>query len=293
MRLTPDHLNPLKERELELRGLQIPVIENLASHQGTYDTLNLTDNSITVLGNIPLSPRLTSIHLAQNQISSISPSLPPNIPNLVSLVLTNNAIASLATLVPLESLTALRHLSLRGNPVTQHEHYKEFVVWKVAKGQLHTLDFERIKDSTRESARKLLTDPETSLPNSLAHQLSIATTSSVSGVGATTFSLTNVTKATAAGGLGTKGGKGRLMTPDEKRRVVEALTRAKTAEEVRKLERMLADGLVPEGGVDNATAEAQAQDQEPAVAVVETEGEGEGDGQAGEDKEMAEAVNGS
>lgn len=30
------------------------MIENLASHQGTYDTLNLTDNSITVLGNIPL-----------------------------------------------------------------------------------------------------------------------------------------------------------------------------------------------------------------------------------------------
>lgn len=64
-------MNALKERELELRGklygllmlmritadpvgLQIPVIENLASHQGTYDTLNLTDNSITVLGNIPL-----------------------------------------------------------------------------------------------------------------------------------------------------------------------------------------------------------------------------------------------
>jgi hypothetical protein len=35
-------------------GLQIPAIENLASHQGTYDTLNLTDNSITSLGNIPL-----------------------------------------------------------------------------------------------------------------------------------------------------------------------------------------------------------------------------------------------
>ena len=35
-------------------GLQIPAIENLASHQGTYDTLNLTDNSITALGNIPL-----------------------------------------------------------------------------------------------------------------------------------------------------------------------------------------------------------------------------------------------
>lgn len=70
MILTSQHLNPLKERELELRGelrhsiaatkrtanvsgLAIPVIENLGSHQGTYDTLNLTDNSITVLGNIP------------------------------------------------------------------------------------------------------------------------------------------------------------------------------------------------------------------------------------------------
>ncbi|OWZ61432.1 hypothetical protein AYX14_06405 [Cryptococcus neoformans] len=242
----PSHLNPLKERELELRGLQIPVIENLASHQGTYDTLNLNDNSITVLGNIPNSPRLQAIHAANNQISSISPSLPPNIPNLVTLVLTDNAISSLASLIPLETLTSLRHLSLRGNPVTQQEHYKEFVVWKVAKGNLHTLDFERIKDSVRESARKLLTDPLTSLPNSLAHQLSIPTTSNVPG------SILSTKALSSNGAQKGPGAKGRLMTPDEKRRVVEALTRAQTADEVRKLERMLADGLVPDGGVDEA-----------------------------------------
>jgi len=255
MRLTPDfvskaqsHLNPLKERELELRGLQIPAIENLASHQGTYDTLNLTDNSITSLGNIPLLTRLQSIHIAQNQISSISPSLPPNIPNLVTLILTDNLISSLATLVPLESLTYLRHLSLIGNPVTQHEHYREFVVWKVAKGNLHTLDFTRIKDSVRSSARKLLTDPSTNLPNSLAQKLSIPTTSTIAGA-----SLAQSTKSglgAAGAGVGMKGGKGRLMTPDEKRRVVEALTRAQSIEEVRRLERMLAEGLVPDGGVE-------------------------------------------
>jgi U2 small nuclear ribonucleoprotein A' len=45
------------------------------------------------------------------------------------------------------------------------------------------------------------------------------------------------------------------MTPDEKKRVVEAIKRAKTGEEVRKLERMLADGVVPDGGVDAATKE--------------------------------------
>lgn len=39
---------------VNITGLQIPLIENLASHQGTYDTLNFTDNSLVSLGNIPL-----------------------------------------------------------------------------------------------------------------------------------------------------------------------------------------------------------------------------------------------
>ncbi len=46
-------------------------------------------------------------------------------------VLSNNAISSLATLVPLEALTSLRHLSLIANPVTALEHYQEFTVFKV------------------------------------------------------------------------------------------------------------------------------------------------------------------
>lgn len=260
MRLTPDyvakaqsHLNPLKERELELRGLQMPAIENLASHQGTYDTLNLTDNSITALGNIPLSPRIQSLHVAQNQISSISPSLPPNIPNLVTLVLSDNLISSLATLLPLEQLTHLRHLSLRGNPVTQHEHYEAFTVWKVAKGNLHTLDFTRIKDVTRSNARKLLTDSETGLPNGLAQELSIPSTSTMSGAALSSNTKSAAGKTAGAGaGAGAGGKGGRLMTPEEKKRVVEALMRASTTEEVRKLERMLAEGLVPEEGLNGA-----------------------------------------
>lgn len=50
------------------------------------------------------------------------------------------------------------------------------------------------------------------------------------------------------------------MTPEEKRRVVMALQKAQTAEEVRRLERMLAEGLIPEGesgveGVEGGGAE--------------------------------------
>lgn len=129
--------------------------------------------------------------------------------------------------------------------MTQHEHYKDFTVWKVAGGKLHVLDFERIKDADRTRARQLLTN-EDGQPNELATKLSIPTTSGIPGA----------TMAKAAKQGGKAGLKGRLMTPEEKRRVVEALTRANTAEEVRKLERMLADGLIPEGG--DAVIEASA-----------------------------------
>jgi hypothetical protein len=54
------------------------------------------------------------------------------------------------------------------------------------------------------------------------------------------------------------------MTPEEKKRVVEALTRAKTADEVRRLERMLAEGVVPED---------VSQEAEEAGVVVEKAGE--------------------
>lgn len=222
-----------------------------------------------------LAPRLQSIQMAENNVTSISPSLPPNVSarrrstlallklsdsepchsrcafcstivaaELTEIVLTNNAISSLASLVPLESLVYLRYLSLRGNPVTEQEHYREFTVWKVARGKLHTLDFTRIKDSVRTSAVALLTDASTGLPNALAHQLSTPTTSAIPGATVSAASKTAARAVAAAG----KGGKGRLMTPEEKRRVAEALARASTAEEMRKLERMLAEGLTPEDG---------------------------------------------
>jgi U2 small nuclear ribonucleoprotein A' len=124
---------------------------------------------------------------------------------------------------------------------------------QVAKGGLRTLDFSRITESLRTSSRALLTDPLTLLPNSLANQLSIPTTTSVPGA---VLAASTKSQPASTGKTGS-GGKGRLMTPEEKKRIVEALTRAGTAEEVRKLERMLAEGLVPEGGVEAAAASAE------------------------------------
>src|SRR5215472_16624623 len=99
----------------------------------------MTDNSILVLGNLPLLKRLRTFLLANNRISSISPSLHLSIPNLTTLVLTNNNIAELGDLEPLKELKALRYLSLLGNPVRDKKWYREWLAWRIP--GLRVLDF--------------------------------------------------------------------------------------------------------------------------------------------------------
>ncbi|TVY32943.1 U2 small nuclear ribonucleoprotein A', partial [Lachnellula subtilissima] len=127
MRLTTEliqtslsYLNPLKERELDLRGHKIPAIENLGV-AGPHDAIDFTDNDIQQLGNFPLSPRLRTLLLARNRVSSIQPSLAHALPNLSTLVLHANNFAELADLDVLTSFTGLTHLVLSENPVTRKE----------------------------------------------------------------------------------------------------------------------------------------------------------------------------
>jgi Leucine-rich repeat (LRR) protein len=63
-----------------------------------------------MLGNFPLSPRLRTLLLARNRISSIQPSLANSIPNLTTLVLTSNNFAELADLDVLATFSNLTHL---------------------------------------------------------------------------------------------------------------------------------------------------------------------------------------
>jgi Leucine-rich repeat (LRR) protein len=85
------------------------------------DAIDLTDNDIAQLGNFPLQPRLRTLFLAQNRVSSIQPSLASSIPNLHALVLTKNRLAELADLDPLAGFKKLVYLALLGNPVAGKE----------------------------------------------------------------------------------------------------------------------------------------------------------------------------
>lgn len=93
MRLNPETIsharsfyNPLKQRELDVRGLKIPVMENLGAAQDQYDVIDLSDNSISRIENIPKFLRLHSLILNNNLITSIAEGLGANIPNCTSLI---------------------------------------------------------------------------------------------------------------------------------------------------------------------------------------------------------------
>ena len=74
-----------------------------------------------MLGNFPLSPRIQTLLLARNRVSSIQPTIANSIPNLTNLQLESNNLRELADLDPLGSLARLTHLVLRDNPVTKKE----------------------------------------------------------------------------------------------------------------------------------------------------------------------------
>ena len=123
--------------------------------QDQHDAIDLTDNAIITLGNIPLMRRLRTLLLANNRISILSQSLHLSVPNLTTLVLTNNSISELGDLEPLKDIKSLKYLSLLGNPVREKKWYRDWLVWRIS--GLRVLDFQRIKDKVGGSCPRFAT----------------------------------------------------------------------------------------------------------------------------------------
>ncbi|KAF8640985.1 hypothetical protein AX17_000630 [Amanita inopinata Kibby_2008] len=241
MKLTPEllaqatsGLNPVKERQLDLRGYKIPAIENLGVSKDQHDALDLTDNAIVTLGNLPLLKRMHTLLLANNRISSISSSIHLSVPNLTTLVLTQNNIAEIGNLEPLKELKHLKFLSLIGNPVREKKWYREWLAWRIP--GLRVLDFQRIRDKERETARKLFLTPD-----GLLTQLATTLSTSVSVQSAKPALTIDEPKPVPVSGKA-----GRLMSKEDQDKVKAAIANAKSMEEVRRLERSLREGYLPD-----------------------------------------------
>ena len=89
--------------------------------------------------------------LNNNKINRIE-SLSEFFPNLENLSLMNNSIRDLEQLSKLITNQKLRRLYLMNNPIAELEDYKDFIVSRLP--QLKVLDFQKIKESDRERARK-------------------------------------------------------------------------------------------------------------------------------------------
>eukprot|EP00903_Cladosiphon_okamuranus_P006037 g5955.t1 len=160
MRLTADvivharaSINPCDERELDLRGYKIPMIENLGVTQDQFDAMDFSDNEIKKLENFPRYKRLSSLLLCNNHISKISEDLGTSLPNLSCLILTNNKLSTLAELKGLATCTKLTMLSLLHNEVVSKQYYRLYMINLVP--SLKQLDFQKVTVKERESAARL------------------------------------------------------------------------------------------------------------------------------------------
>lgn len=155
---SPHFFNTIKERELDLRGNKISVIENLGATEDQFDTVDLSDNEIVKLENLPNLNRLGTLLINNNRITRINPNIGEFLPNLHTLVLTNNRIVNLVEIDPLTSLPKLQFLSLLDNNITKKVNYRLYVIHKLK--SLRVLDFKKVKDKERLEAKNLFESKE-------------------------------------------------------------------------------------------------------------------------------------
>ncbi|XP_077376572.1 U2 small nuclear ribonucleoprotein A' isoform X3 [Festucalex cinctus] len=118
------YTNPVRDRELDLRGYKIPVLENLGATLDQFDTVDFSDNEVRKLDGFPLLKRLKTLLMNNNRICRIGENLEQSLPSLRELILTSNNIQELGDLEPLASVKTLSLLSLLRNPVTNKKHYR-------------------------------------------------------------------------------------------------------------------------------------------------------------------------
>ncbi|ESO92360.1 hypothetical protein LOTGIDRAFT_120927 [Lottia gigantea] len=217
------YTNPVRDRELDLRGYRIPVLENLGATLDQFDTIDFSDNDIRKLDGFPLLKRLKNLLFNNNRIVRIGDDLEQSIPNLESLILTNNGLQELGDLDSLSLLPNLEHLSLLRNPVTTKKNYRFYVIHKVP--QIRVLDFQRIKLKERQAATKLFKGKK-------GQQL-------VQELGKRSKTFTVIDK------LPDKRGVSNGPSKEEIESIKKAIANAKSLDEVERLNQMLKSGQVP------------------------------------------------
>ncbi|XP_047122730.1 U2 small nuclear ribonucleoprotein A' isoform X1 [Hydra vulgaris] len=222
---SPQYTNPLRDREIDLRGCKISVIENLGATLDQFDCIDMSDNDIKKVEGFPLLKRLRMLLLNNNRICRFEENLELVLPQLETLVLTNNNLAELADIDPLSTVSSLTSISLLRNPITNKPNYRSYIIYKLP--QVRIIDFQRVRMKEREAAKKLFSGKKGEI---LKKEIA-AKRSKI-------FEAKDV--------LATKEDEAFLAEKYKDQEAIKvAISNATTLEEVRKLELLLQQGYVP------------------------------------------------
>ncbi|KAI9335772.1 leucine-rich repeat-domain-containing protein [Obelidium mucronatum] len=173
--------------------------------------------------------RLRSLLVSNNRISTISETLPKQIPNLENLIASNNQIMELGDLNVLAEFKGLIRVAFLGNPVCTRKNYRAWIIFKCP--TVRVIDFRKVKDVERVDAKALFSG------STQAHALASETAARV-----TTFTPGDgVPAAAAKPALKPHAGP----SPDEAQRIKAAIESAASLEDVARLKRQLDGGSVP------------------------------------------------
>jgi len=231
MKLSPElvegaaqYINPAtRDRELDLRGYKIAVLENLGATLDQFDCIDFSDNDIKKLDGFPLLKRLKKLLLNGNRIVKIDEKLFEPLPSLEWLILTKNAIQELGDLDCLAECKKLECLSLIDNPVAAKKHYRLYVIHKLP--QLRLLDFSKVRLVERQEAAKLFKGKK---GQELEKEIGIKSNKFVPGEALPG-------QAPRAGG----------HTAQDIESIKQAISKAQTLEEIERLNQLLKAGFVP------------------------------------------------
>ena len=153
----------------------------------------------------------------------IADGLEETLPRLTTLILTNNNIQELADLEKLSSVQSLEFLTILHNPVAAKPNYRAFVIHKFP--NLRVLDFKKVKAKEREEAKALFKSKK---GKEQLKEIEKKAKTFVPG-----------------GNMPEKKSSASGLNPDQVKAIKEAISKAKTLEEIERLNHMLRTGNIP------------------------------------------------
>jgi len=234
---SPQFTNPLRDREIDLRGCKISVIENLGATLDQFDCIDFSDNDIKKLEGFPLLKRLKMILLNNNRVCRFEDNLELSVPQLETLILTNNNVQELIDINPLSTVDTLTNVCFLRNPVATKPNYRLYLIHKIP--QLRVIDFQRVRLKERKAAKALFSGTKGELLKK-----------DIAAKRSKTFEVKDIVAKTE------EDEKFLAEKYKDQEAIKVAIAKASTLEEVRKLELLLQQGHVPGktvNGTDNAT----------------------------------------